>query len=185
MPLNRYNDFRNLIALQYSTTTQEMVDKAILFAWQRLQNITRYDNTPMLDHGIGVARIVVEEIGLGRNSTVAAIIHDVVRIAVQEHPEDVEALTAEISRDFGDEVLGISLALSKISLYASGSIYFNDRSSKPLLMLYRPSLCAISAYRLRLSQLFERRFFSGKMSSVRITSSLSASLISITRGSSE
>ena len=115
MPLNRYSDFRKLIATHYSVTTQEMVDKAILFAWQRMQNITRYDNSPMLDHDIGVARIVVEEIGLGRNSTVAAIIHDVVRIAVQEHPEEVEALTAEISREFGEEVLGISLALSKIS----------------------------------------------------------------------
>ena len=115
MPLNRYNDFRNLIAAQYSVTTQEMVDKAILFAWERMQNVTRYDNSPMLDHDIGVARIVVEEIGLGRNSTVAAIIHDVVRIAVQEHPEEVEALTAEIRREFGEEVLGISLALSRIS----------------------------------------------------------------------
>ncbi|MBO7282199.1 MAG: HD domain-containing protein, partial [Alistipes sp.] len=115
MPLHRYTDFRNLIAAQYSTTTQEMVDKAILFAWERLRNVTRYDNSPMLDHDIGVARIVVEEIGLGRNSTVAAIIHDVVRIAVQEHPEEVEALTAEISREFGNEVLGISMALSKIS----------------------------------------------------------------------
>ena len=82
MPLNRYNDFRSLIASQYSTTTQQMVDKAILFAWERLDGVRRYDNTPMLDHDIGVARIVVEEIGLGRNSTVAAIIPDVVRIAV-------------------------------------------------------------------------------------------------------
>ncbi|MBR5595067.1 MAG: bifunctional (p)ppGpp synthetase/guanosine-3',5'-bis(diphosphate) 3'-pyrophosphohydrolase [Alistipes sp.] len=115
MPLNRYIDFRNLIASQYSVTTQEMVDKAILFAWERLDGVKRYDNSPMLDHDIGVARIVVEEIGLGRNSTVAAIIHDVVRIAVQEQNEQMEALTEEIRREFGNEVLGISLALSKIS----------------------------------------------------------------------
>ena len=99
MPLNRYNDFRNLIAAQYSVTTQDMVDRAILFAWERLINIRRYDNSPMLDHAIGVARIVVEEIGLGRNSTIAAIIHDVVRIAFQEHDPSLDELLATIRQE--------------------------------------------------------------------------------------
>ena len=115
MVLNRYNDFREYVASNYSATTQEMVDRAILFAAERMEGITRYDGSPMLDHDIAVARIVAEEIGLGRNSTVAAIIHDVVRIAVQQHPEDIEELSTTIRQEFGEEVLGITLALSKIS----------------------------------------------------------------------
>ena len=115
MALNRYNDFRKYVASNYSVTTQEMVDRAILFAAERMEGVTRYDGSPMLDHDIGVARIVAEEIGLGRNSIVGSIIHDVVRIAVQEHPDEVEELSAIIRQEFGEEVLGITLALSKIS----------------------------------------------------------------------
>lgn len=115
MVLNRYNDFREYVASNYSATTQEMVDRAILFAAERMEGITRYDGSPMLDHDIAVARIVAEEIGLGRNSIVGSIIHDVVRIAVQQHPEDIEELSTTIRQEFGEEVLGITLALSKIS----------------------------------------------------------------------
>lgn len=115
MTLDRYEDFRKYIASNYSATTQEMVDRAILFAEERMVGMTRYDGSPMLDHDIGVARIVAEEIGLGRNSIVGAIIHDVVRIAVQEHPDEIDTLTAIVDKEFGKEVLGITLALSKIS----------------------------------------------------------------------
>ncbi|MBQ5594450.1 MAG: HD domain-containing protein, partial [Alistipes sp.] len=115
MTLNRYNNFREYVASNYSVTTQEMVDRAILFAAERMEGVTRYDGSPMLDHDIGVARIVAEEIGLGRNSIVGSIIHDVVRIAVQQHPEDIEELSTTIRQEFGEEVLGITLALSKIS----------------------------------------------------------------------
>ena len=92
-----------------------MVDDALLFAAQHLGTLQRYDATPMLDHGVTVARIVIEEIGLGRNSTVAAIIHDVVRIAIQRHHADIEDLMREIRQRYGEEVLGITLALCKIS----------------------------------------------------------------------
>ena len=114
-PLARYSDFRSHIAANFSTTTQSLCDSALLFAAERLGALTRYDGSPMLDHGVAVARIVVEEVGLGRNSTVAAIIHDVVRIAVQQHPDTLDMLTATIRQEFGEEVLGIALALSKIS----------------------------------------------------------------------
>ena len=113
--LERYSDFRKHIAANFSTTTQEMVDKALAMAAERMGDAERYDSTPMLDHCVGVARIVVEEIGLGRNSTVASIIHDVVRVALKGERTALDELTATIRRDFGEEVLGITLALGKIS----------------------------------------------------------------------
>ena len=113
--LERYSDFRKHIAANFSEKTQTMVDKALCMAAERMGDATRYDSTPMLDHCVGVARIVVEEIGLGRNSTVAAIIHDIVRVALKTKGEELDTLTATIRRDFGEEVLGITLALGKIS----------------------------------------------------------------------
>ena len=115
--LERYNDFRTLVAKTFSANSAEMVDSALCFAAEALEafGARRYDNNPMLDHGVNVARIVVEEIGLGRNSTIAAIVHDVVRIATQHHSERLEEYSNTIRRDYGEEVLGITLALCKIS----------------------------------------------------------------------
>ena len=115
--LNRYTEFRKIVASTFSENSANMVDSALCFASEHLETFgaVRYDNTPMLDHGVAVARIVVEEIGLGRNSTIAAVVHDVVRIAVQHHPDRVEELSATIRRDYGEEVLGIAMALCKIS----------------------------------------------------------------------
>ena len=113
--LDRYREFRGVVAAQFSEKTAKMVDDALCFAREHLQEHVRYDNTPMLDHGVAVARIVVEEVGLGRNSTIAAIVHDVVRIAMQQRSDNLEALTAHIRNAYGEEVLGIVLALCKIS----------------------------------------------------------------------
>ncbi|MDE6861172.1 MAG: RelA/SpoT family protein, partial [Alistipes sp.] len=92
-----------------------MVDHALAFTAERMQPYERYDNTPMMDHDVAVARIVVEEIGLGRNSTIASILHDVMRITNREHPEQVAELSQTIRRNYGDEVLGIIVGLCKIS----------------------------------------------------------------------
>ena len=74
----RYRKLREAVKNQFSTTTQELVDKALTFAAERMEGLTRYDGSPMLDHAVEVAHIVATEVGLGRNSTVASILHDVV-----------------------------------------------------------------------------------------------------------
>ena len=114
--MERYSKLRETVAKQFSTTTQEMVDRALKFAEERMEGLTRYDGTPMLDHAVEVAHIVAAEVGLGRNSTVSAIIHDVVRIETQRNnDESLEVLLETIRKEFGEEVVGIVMGLSNIS----------------------------------------------------------------------
>lgn len=113
--MERYKEFRELIASQFSDQTQKMVDHALAFTAERMQPYERYDGTPMMDHDVSVARIVVEEIGLGRNSTIASILHDVMRITNRERPDEVAELSTTIRNNYGDEVLGIIVGLCKIS----------------------------------------------------------------------
>ena len=87
----------------------------ILVRTKRMQGYARYDGTPLLDHDVAVAEIATREIGLGRNSTVAAILHDVLRIANKEQPEMVDPISREIRERFGEPVLGIIVGLCKIS----------------------------------------------------------------------
>ena len=86
--MERYSKLREVVAKQFSTTTQGLVDKALQFASKRMEGLTRYDGTPMLDHAAEVAYIVATQVGLGRNSTVASILHDVVRIVAQNNNEE-------------------------------------------------------------------------------------------------
>ena len=113
MTLTRYRRLRNFVCENFSPTTQALVDKALSYASERMQGYMRYDGTPLLDHDVAVGEIVVREIGLGRNSLIAAILHDVMRICNVEHPEQVEQLSAEIRQEFGEEVLGIIVGLCK------------------------------------------------------------------------
>ena len=114
--MERYNKLRETVAKLFSVTTQEMVDKALQFASERMEGLVRYDSTPMLDHAVEVAHIVAAEVGLGRNSTVSAIIHDVVRIEAQRNnDESLEVLLETIRKEFGEEVVGIVMGLSNIS----------------------------------------------------------------------
>ena len=114
--LERYSTLRTKVAQMFSTTTQQLVDKALIFADSHLSELTRYDGKPMLDHAVGVAYIVATEVGLGRNSTVSAIIHDVIRLAAKsDDQEHLEQLLSECKEMFGEEVVGIVSGLANIS----------------------------------------------------------------------
>ena len=113
--LKKYGSLRNYVAATFSPVTQECVDKALVFAEQRMKSYSRYDGTPLFDHDVAVAEIVAKEIGLGRNSIVASILHDVMRIVSKEHPEQVDSLSRTIRQEFGEAVLGIIVGLCKIS----------------------------------------------------------------------
>ncbi len=116
MALARYDKIRRLVRESFSEKTSALVDEALVYAAEKLGSTMRYDGRPMLDHAVQVAQIVIEEIGLGRNSTIASILHDIVRLGHKELPaEEFLALTEEIRSRFGDEVVGITVGLANIS----------------------------------------------------------------------
>ncbi len=116
MDFSRYDKLRTTVRANFSEQTAALVDEALVYADERLADEVRYDGRPLLDHGEAVARIVISEIGLGRNSTLAAILHDVVRIGRKRlDDEEFLVLTRDIRARFGDAVVGITLGLANIS----------------------------------------------------------------------
>ena len=107
--------YREYVRESFSQTTQDLTDKAIEYAAEKLAGEVRYDGSPLLDHAVQVAMIAVKEIGLGRNSAVAAIIHDVVRIADKAKSENLVELLEQIRALFGEQVVGIVVGLANIS----------------------------------------------------------------------
>lgn len=113
--LERYDIFRNYVRENFSQTTQELTDRAIEYAAERLAGEMRYDGSPLLDHAVQVALIAIKEIGLGRNSAVASIIHDVVRLADKRKDGNLIELLEQIRSLFGEQVVGITVGLANIS----------------------------------------------------------------------
>ena len=54
-----------------------LVHEALRLAVDRLKGMTRHDGTPLVTHSINTAMIVIREVGLGRNSTISTLLHDV------------------------------------------------------------------------------------------------------------
>ena len=116
MDFSRYGKLRTLVRANFSEQTQALVDEALVYADGKLASLTRYDGSPLLTHAAAVAGIVISEVGLGRNSTISAILHDVVRLAHKQLPaEEFLALTADIRSRFGEQVVGITIGMCNIS----------------------------------------------------------------------
>lgn len=78
------------------------------------KDMRRKSGEPYIYHPLEVARITVEEIGLGTTSVICALLHDVV--------EDTETTLDEIEKEFGNVVARIIDGLTKISgLYNKSS----------------------------------------------------------------
>ncbi|OSZ78951.1 RelA/SpoT family protein [Chitinophagaceae bacterium IBVUCB1] len=71
------------------------------------KDMRRKSGEPYILHPLAVARIVVEEIGLGVTSSICALLHDVV--------EDTEMTLDDISAEFGSNYAKIIDGLTKIS----------------------------------------------------------------------
>ena len=84
----------------------EMVCKAYDFANQAHMNVRRRSGEPYMLHPIAVARIVVDDIGLGYKSICAALLHDVV--------EDTDFTVDDLRDRFGDKVASLVDGLTKI-----------------------------------------------------------------------
>src|SRR5688500_9248048 len=71
------------------------------------KTMRRKSGEPYILHPIAVAKICVEEIGLGIRSTICALMHDTV--------EDTDVSLEEVEREFGPEIARIVDGLTKIS----------------------------------------------------------------------
>ncbi len=85
----------------------DLIRKAFNFAHSAHKGLRRRSGEPYILHPIAVARIVIDEIGLGSTSICAALLHDVV--------EDTEYTYEDIENHFGTKIARIVEGLTKIS----------------------------------------------------------------------
>ena len=99
--------FLQLSQEYFSEASHQLVKAALRVAVEKLDGMTRYDGTPLVLHSVGTATIVMCEIGLGRNSVISTLLHDVVRLELMD--------LNRIGRHYGEQCIGILKGLCNIS----------------------------------------------------------------------
>ncbi|HIW65118.1 MAG TPA: RelA/SpoT family protein [Candidatus Alistipes intestinipullorum] len=84
-----------------------LIKRAFFLAKEAHEGVRRRSGEPYLLHPIAVAKIVIEEIGLGVKSVVASLLHDVV--------EDTEYTVEDMERIFGPKIASMVDGLTKMS----------------------------------------------------------------------
>lgn len=105
--LREYRALLRCLKTRIKPGDRKTIRHAFEMAVEAHKSMRRKSGEPYILHPIAVARICVEEIGLGVRSTICALLHDTV--------EDTDITLDDIQREFGTEIVRIVDGLTKIS----------------------------------------------------------------------
>lgn len=105
--LREYRGLLKVLKQKMKPGDKELVRSAFEMAVNAHKTMRRKSGEPYILHPIAVAKICVEEIGLGVRSSICALLHDTV--------EDTDITLDDIKREFGIEITKIVDGLTKIS----------------------------------------------------------------------
>ncbi len=105
--LREYRALLRALKSRLKPGDKKQIRNAFEMAVDAHKTMRRKSGEPYVLHPIAVARICVEEIGLGVRSTICALLHDTV--------EDTDVTLEDIEREFGSEIARIVDGLTKIA----------------------------------------------------------------------
>jgi GTP pyrophosphokinase len=105
--LRQYRGLLRVLKAKMKPGDKMLVRRSFEVAAEAHKTMRRKSGEPYILHPIAVARICVEEIGLGVRSSICALLHDTV--------EDTDVTLKDIQMEFGPEITKIVDGLTKIS----------------------------------------------------------------------
>jgi GTP pyrophosphokinase len=105
--LREYRALLRALKARIKPGDRRLIRTAFEMAAEAHKTMRRKSGEPYILHPLAVARICVEEIGLGVRSTICALLHDTV--------EDTDVTLDDVQREFGSEISKIVDGLTKIS----------------------------------------------------------------------
>lgn len=105
--LRQYRGLLRVLKQKLKPGDKILLRSAFEMAVDAHKTMRRKSGEPYILHPIAVAKICIEEIGLGIRSTICALLHDTV--------EDTDITLEDIQREFGSEITKIVDGLTKIS----------------------------------------------------------------------
>src|SRR6187399_691303 len=105
--LREYRSLMRSLKAKIKPGDKDLLRTAFEMSVDAHKTMRRKSGEPYILHPLAVAKICVEEIGLGIRSTICALLHDTV--------EDTDISLEDVQREFGAEIAKIIDGLTKIS----------------------------------------------------------------------
>src|SRR5688572_2136266 len=105
--LREYRSLMRSLKAKIKPGDKELLRTAFEMAVDAHKTMRRKSGEPYILHPLAVAKICIEEIGLGVRSTICSLLHDTV--------EDTDISLEDVEREFGQEIARIVDGLTKIS----------------------------------------------------------------------
>jgi len=105
--LREYRSLLRSLKAKIKPGDKDLLRRAFEMAADAHKTMRRKSGEPYILHPLAVAKICVEEIGLGVRSTICSLMHDTV--------EDTDISLDDVEREFGQEIARIVDGLTKIS----------------------------------------------------------------------
>ena len=124
--LRQYRGLLRVLKTKMKPGDKILLRTAFEMAVEAHKTMRRKSGEPYILHPLAVAKICVEEIGLGIRSTICALLHDTV--------EDTDISLDDISREFGPEITRIVDGLTKISSVMDANTSQQAENFKKILL---------------------------------------------------
>ncbi|MBA2498859.1 MAG: bifunctional (p)ppGpp synthetase/guanosine-3',5'-bis(diphosphate) 3'-pyrophosphohydrolase [Chitinophagaceae bacterium] len=105
--LREYRSLLRSLKTKLKPGDRKLIRNAFEIAVEAHKTMRRKSGEPYILHPLAVAKICIEEIGLGVRSTICALMHDTV--------EDTDITLEDVEKEFGNEIGRIVGGLTKIS----------------------------------------------------------------------
>ncbi len=124
--LRQYRALLRVLKQKLKPGDKLLLRRAFEIAAEAHQTMRRKSGEPYILHPLAVAKICVEEIGLGIRSTICALLHDTV--------EDTDITLEDVEREFGSEIAKIVDGLTKISTVLDANSSQQAENFKKILL---------------------------------------------------
>ncbi len=124
--LREYRALLRVLKSKLKPGDKMMLRRAFEMAAEAHKTMRRKSGEPYILHPLAVAKICVEEIGLGIRSTICALLHDTV--------EDTDITLDDVQREFGPEIAKIVDGLTKISTVMDANTSQQAENFKKILL---------------------------------------------------
>lgn len=124
--LRHYRALLRVLKSKLKPGDKILLRTAFEMAAEAHKTMRRKSGEPYILHPLAVAKICVEEIGLGIRSTICALLHDTV--------EDTDVTLEDIQREFGPEIVKIVDGLTKISTVMDANTSEQAENFKKILL---------------------------------------------------
>ncbi|HRX11947.1 MAG TPA: HD domain-containing protein, partial [Draconibacterium sp.] len=127
--LTRYDNLKSICEFNWEPVDLERIEKAFQFA-STIVGVNKFKHGEVIiTHSLEVATIIAREIGMGPDSIVAGLLHNVMYAGL-----DKKATQSEIETNFGKHIYFILDGMAKINALGTDTVDIHSENYRKLLL---------------------------------------------------